>query len=125
MASVWAARHRNGKRVAIKLLHPELSRDERIRARFLREGYVANKVQHQRRHHPRRRRRRGSVFLVMELLEGETLSERWKRHDRRLAPREVLRVADAVLDVLAAAHDKGIVHRDVKPANIFLTTPAR
>ncbi len=123
MASVWAARHRNGKRVAIKLLHPELSRDESIRARFLREGYVANKVQHPSVVTILDDEDDGDlVFLVMELLEGETLSERWKRNDRRLALREVLRVTDAVLDALAAAHDKEIVHRDVKPANIFLTT---
>jgi serine/threonine protein kinase len=123
MASVWAARHRNGKRVAIKLLHQELSRDESIRARFLREGYVANKVQHPSVVTILDDEDDGDlVFLVMELLEGETLSERWKRSDRRLPLREVLRVADAVLDALAAAHDKSIVHRDVKPANIFLTT---
>src|ERR1700736_1300540 len=46
MASVWAERHRNGKRVAIKLLPPELTRDESVRRRFAREGYLANKVGH-------------------------------------------------------------------------------
>jgi serine/threonine-protein kinase len=123
MASVWAARHRNGKRVAIKLLHAELSRDDHIKGRFLREGYVANKVQHPSVVTILDDEDEGDlVFLVMELLEGETLSDRWKRNDKRLPLRDVLEIADAVLDGLAAAHDKQIVHRDIKPANIFLTT---
>jgi serine/threonine-protein kinase len=124
MASVWAARHRNGKRVAIKLLHPELSRDDSIRARFLREGYVANKVGHPSVVTILDDDDDGDlVFLVMELLEGETLSERWKKaRGRRLELAEVLRVTDEILDVLAASHDKEIIHRDVKPANVFLTT---
>jgi serine/threonine protein kinase len=58
----------------------------------------------------------------MELLDGETLEQRWLRNGSRLAPAEVLSIADQVLDVLAAAHDKGIIHRDLKPENLFLTT---
>lgn len=121
MAAVFAATHRNGSRVAIKLLHTALSRQEDVRSRFLREGYVANKVGH-----PGAvqivdddEAEDGSVFLVMELLEGESLDGRLKR-DRRVPVREALRIADGVLDVLAAAHGKGIVHRDIKPGNIFL-----
>jgi len=123
MASVYGATHRNGKRVAIKLLHPELSMNLAIRQRFLREGYVANSVQHA-----------GAVsvddedvtddgcaFLVMELLEGETLDARWERKGRRLEAPEVLALMDQVLDTLSAAHEKGIVHRDLKPENLFLT----
>jgi len=76
MATVYAATHRNKKRGAVKLLHPELSANVNMRQRFLREGYVANSVG-----------QRGAVevfdddvtetgeaFLVMELLEGETLA---------------------------------------------------
>jgi serine/threonine-protein kinase len=123
MASVWAARHRNGKRVAIKLLHPELTRDEYVRRRFLREGYVANKVKHPNVVTILDDDDDGEmVFLVMELLEGETLNERWKRSDKRLGLRFVLRVANEVLDVLVAAHAEGIIHRDIKPANVFVTT---
>jgi serine/threonine-protein kinase len=122
MATVWAARHRNGKRVAIKLLHPEFTRDERVRHRFLREGYVANKVKHPAVVTILDDDDDGDlVFLVMELLEGETVGERWKRHDRRLPLGFVLRVADEVLDVLAAAHEQEVVHRDIKPANLFVT----
>jgi serine/threonine-protein kinase len=121
MASVWSARHRNGKRVAIKLLHEELSRDDYVKRRFLREGYLANKVQHPAVVSVLDDDDDGElVFLVMELLEGITLAEKWKRSDRKLPLAEVLRVADSVLDALAAAHDKDIVHRDIKPANIFL-----
>ena len=123
MATVYAATHRNQKRVAIKMLLPELSSNVDVRTRFLREGYVANTVGH-----------RGAVavddedvaddgaaFLVMELLEGETLEDRRARKGGRLAPDEVLSLMDQLLDVLAAAHEKGVVHRDLKPENLFFT----
>jgi serine/threonine-protein kinase len=124
MASVYAATHRNQKRAAVKLLHPGLSAEESIRQRFLREGYAANTVAH-----PGAVRvddddilEDGSAFLVMELLTGETLQARWERKGRRIDVRDVLAYADQLLDVLAAAHDKGIVHRDVKPDNLFVTS---
>jgi len=123
MAAVYAATHRNKKRVAIKMLHAELSQDEAIRKRFLREGYIANSVA-----------QRGAVavdyddvteeglaFLVMELLDGETIEHRWRRKDRSLSPIEALSLVDQLLDTLAAAHGRGIVHRDLKPENMFLT----
>jgi eukaryotic-like serine/threonine-protein kinase len=123
MAAVYAATHRNSKRVAIKILHPELSVDDNARQRFLREGYAANQVGH-----------RGAVaadddgttedgvtFLVMELLEGETIEERSVRRGGTLEAREVLALMDQVLATLVAAHEKGIVHRDLKPENLFLT----
>jgi serine/threonine protein kinase len=121
MASVYAATHRNGRRVAIKMLHAQFAREETIRTRFLREGYLANKIDHL-----------GAVavidddiaegdspFLVMELLEGESLESRFSREIERVP--ELLLIADQVLDVLAVAHAKGVVHRDIKPANVFLT----
>jgi serine/threonine protein kinase len=123
MAAVYSATHRNKKRVAIKMLHAELSQDEAIRKRFLREGYIANSVA-----------QRGAVavdyddvteeglaFLVMELLDGETIEHRWRRKDRSLSPNEALSLVDQLLDTLAAAHAQGIVHRDLKPENMFLT----
>jgi serine/threonine-protein kinase len=82
MASVYRGSHRNGHRVAIKVLHTELAVVSDIRDRFLREGYLANKVDH-----PGIVRvldddvaEDGAVFLVMELLEGETLEDAIVRH---------------------------------------------
>lgn len=123
MATVYAATHRNGNRAAVKILHSELSFNHQLRSRFLREGYLANSVGHE-----------GAVkvidddigedgtlFLVTELLDGETLEERRARFGGSLPEHEVLWLADQILDVLAAAHSKNIVHRDLKPENIFLT----
>jgi serine/threonine-protein kinase len=127
MAAVFAATHRNGKRVAVKLLHPEKSIEEDTRNRFLREGYLANKVGH-----PGvvsvlddDVTEDGLAFLVMDLLEGETLKDRWRSMNKRMPVEETLRIAYALLDVLGVAHDKGIVHRDLKPDNVFLTTDGR
>ena len=93
------------------------------RARFLREGYAANSVGH-----PGAVRvldddksEDGSIFLVMELLEGETLDARFEKSPDNLGVSEVVSLIIDVLDVLAAAHRKGIVHRDIKPENLFLT----
>jgi serine/threonine protein kinase len=123
MACVYAATHRNKKRAAIKMLHREYSTDAAIRERFLREGYLANSVGHRGvvRVDDDDVAEDGLAFIVLELLDGETLEQRWRRKDRRLPLEEILAVADQVLDALAAAHDKGIVHRDLKPENLFLT----
>jgi serine/threonine-protein kinase len=126
MAAVYAATHRNGKRVALKVLHADVSMNAEIRRRFVDEGYAANRVGHP-----------GAVsvldddvaddgcaFLVMDLLEGETLESRIHRLGPMSAG-ELLPIIDELLDVLAAAHDKGIIHRDVKPDNVFLTNDRR
>lgn len=122
MAAVYEATHRNGNRVAIKMLHLELSLDADLKRRFLREGYAANKVGHPGvvRVLDDESADDGAVFLVMDLLEGETLDARWERNGRRLEVGEVLGAVDQVLSILAAAHAKGIVHRDVKPENVIL-----
>jgi eukaryotic-like serine/threonine-protein kinase len=125
MAAVYAARHRNGTTAALKILHPELSRDEAIRERFLREGRVSNAVGH-----PGVVRvldddvaEDGSLLLVMELLEGQTAAGAARASpDKRLPIGEVVRIGIDVLDVLALTHGAGILHRDIKPENIFLTT---
>src|SRR5512132_715482 len=122
MAAVYAATHvNNGRRGAIKLLHPELAVNAEVRSRFLREGYAANKVEH-----PGTVAvlddditEDGAVYLVMELLSGETLEAR-REITGVLPPADVLPVIDRILDVLVAAHAKGIVHRDLKPDNVFL-----
>ncbi|WP_437815388.1 protein kinase domain-containing protein [Sorangium sp. So ce1078] len=123
MASVYAATHRNGSRAALKILHAEFARDVGIRDRFLREGYVANKIDH-----PGRVAilddditEQDEPFLVMELLDGETVQQLWKRKSRKLPVAEALWIAGEVLQTLEGFHAEGIVHRDLKPANIFIT----
>ncbi len=123
MGAVYRATHRNGMRGAVKLLHPERAADAEVRRRFLREGYLANKVEHQ----GAVRildddEAEGTVFLVMELLEGMTLEQQALKAGGALAADVTMLAIDQVLDTLAAAHDRGIVHRDIKPANLFVTT---
>lgn len=122
MAAVYAATHRNGTRAAIKVLHPELCTHADIRARFLREGRVANTIQHDGAVKVLDEDEdNGSVYLVMELLDGESLEARAARAGGKLPVDEVLAAADQLLDVLIAAHEKGVIHRDLKPENVFLT----
>ena len=128
MAAVYEAIHvKNSARVALKMLHPQLSVNEEVRKRFAREGYVANTVGH-----PGVPRvldddtaEDGSAFLVMDLLEGETADQRAERSGGKLLPQDVAGIGDAILDVLAAAHSRGIIHRDIKPENVFLTNDQR
>jgi serine/threonine protein kinase len=122
MAAVYAATHRNGNRVAVKLLHPHCMANDGIRSRFQREGYVANKIEHVGavRVLDDDIAADGAVFLVMELLEGETLEERIKRRGR-LPADEALGIVYHLLETLAVAHMKGIVHRDIKLDNVFIT----
>ncbi|MCA9590672.1 MAG: protein kinase [Myxococcales bacterium] len=124
MASVYAARHRNGSRVALKVLHPQLSRDPSLSERFRREGYYANAVEHPGVVHAIDDdfTEDGCAFLVLELLEGETLEQKRKRAGGKLDVLDVLDYADRLLDVLSATHARGIIHRDLKPENIFVTT---
>jgi hypothetical protein len=125
MAAVYQARDAAGGLHALKLLHPEMAARKEVRERFVREGSVSERIGHP-----------GVVqtypaadgsedaYLVMEMLNGETLRARVKRHGQ-LPLDEVLDYADQVLDALVAAHDKGIVHRDLKPDNLFVTTEGR
>ncbi len=123
MAAVYGATHRNGSRAALKILHTEFARDEAVKQRFLREGYVANKV-----NHPGRvaildddETEAGEPYLVMELLEGETLQQLWKRKKRKVPVAEALGIAEQILDTLVPYHETRVIHRDLKPANIFIT----
>jgi serine/threonine protein kinase len=123
MAAVYSATHRNGNRAAVKVLHPSMSRNPFVRPRFRWEGYLANTVGHAGavKVIDDDEAEDGSLFLVTELLDGETLEERRVRFGGRLPWREVLLATDQVLSVLTAAHAKGVIHRDLKPENLFLT----
>jgi serine/threonine-protein kinase len=123
MAVVYAVTHRNRKRFALKMLHPELAIRRELRARFVREGYLANSVEHPAvvevldddvdEH--------GAVFLVMELLDGVSAEALYRPPSSTLPVREALELAEQLLDVLERAHAKSIVHRDIKPSNLFVT----
>ena len=122
-AAVYAGTHRNGNRVAIKVLHSELSASKEVRESFVREAYVANKVEH-----PGAVRildddatEDGTVFFVMDLLEGQTLEQLIVANGGKLPASELVPLSCQLLDVLAAAHAKGIVHRAIEPANVFVT----
>jgi serine/threonine-protein kinase len=122
MAAVYAGTHRNGHSVAIKILHERLLHDCDAHRRFRREAQLTNAV-----NHPSvvpviddDITDDGCLFLVMPLLEGETLRVRWERHHRKLEVGEVIAIASELLDVLAAAHLAKIIHRDIKPENVFV-----
>jgi eukaryotic-like serine/threonine-protein kinase len=121
MAAVYVGVHRIGRRDALKILHPQTASSKELCARFEREAEAANRFRH-----PGAVEIRdidvtedGAPFLVLELLEGETLSERERRLGRLTLP-DVLRFADQLLDTLGTAHAQGIIHRDVKPANLYV-----
>jgi eukaryotic-like serine/threonine-protein kinase len=105
-----------GREVAIKLIPEDFARDTTRMARFTREAQVLASL-----NHPNIAAIYGveDRALIMELVEGQTLSERIKRSAIPLE--EALDIARQIADGLEAAHDKGIVHRDLKPANIKIT----
>ena len=98
---------------------------EELEARFLREARVAARINHPGVVTVHDAGREGnSLYLVMELVEGESLSERLARRRFPSAP-EALEVVAQAADALGAAHALGVVHRDVKPGNIMLTRGGR
>jgi len=122
MGAVWRAEHvRIGRPVAVKVLHPEVSTSPLEVERFRREALIA--VQLSSPHvvevldfgetHD------GALYLVMELLEGESLRDRLRREER-LAPDVVAGLMRQLLRGLDAAHRAGVVHRDLKPENLWL-----
>jgi eukaryotic-like serine/threonine-protein kinase len=121
MARVVAATDRLlDRRVAVKLLRADLADEPGVRERLLREARAAASFSH-----PNAvavfdvGEDDGTPFIVMELIAGRTLADRL-RAEGALPLAEALRIADEVLAALDAAHRRGLVHRDVKPANVLL-----
>ena len=126
MGAVYLAEHPGiGRRVAIKVLKSELDHDPQLLSRFLNEARAANAIRH-----PNiievldsGTTDRGASYLVMELLEGESLSARIKRLSR-LDEKSAIEIAMQTASGLGAAHAKGIIHRDLKPDNLFIIPEA-
>jgi serine/threonine-protein kinase len=112
-----------GRKVALKLLHPEMTKDENLVARFRREGMVLCNLRdaHTITTYDFDQTADGTLYIAMELLEGKSLHQIF--HEQ--APLEWKRVFKIVTEMcssLAEAHAQGIVHRDLKPENIYLET---
>jgi eukaryotic-like serine/threonine-protein kinase len=120
MGSVYRARHVILRHdVALKLLSPELTRDPVMRERFVREAQATNLLKHPNIVDIWDVAEEGNrVFLVMEFLEGESLAQRMQSGP--LGVREAVEIAIPVCHALGRAHSLGVVHRDVKPENVFL-----
>jgi serine/threonine protein kinase len=128
MGVVYRGEHPTARRppVAIKAVHNQLQTYPAIAARFFAESIVLARVVHPNvvRFHDFGYDAAGSAYLVMELLEGETLSSRLAR-ERRLDISVAIDIAMQLTQGIAAAHEQGIVHRDIKPDNVFVCSDGR
>ncbi len=122
MADVWLARDQLlGRRVAVKVLHAEFARDPSFVERFRREAQSAANL-----NHPNIvavydwGEEDATYYIVMEYVEGQSLREVLHTYGR-LVPTEAARIAADIADALSVAHRHGVVHRDVKPANVLIT----
>jgi serine/threonine protein kinase len=127
MGSVFEAVHVEiGQRAAVKLLKPELSSEPKHVQRFFDEAKLLSMVNHPGliKIYDFDRTAAGQVYIVMELLEGETLWSRFEKHQQGqpvgMQQEEVARVVRQVASALDAVHQRGIIHRDLKPENIFI-----
>jgi serine/threonine-protein kinase len=131
MGSVYEARHEVlGTTVALKFLHPELSRRQGLVQRFLQEARVSAQIQspHVVRVSDVDQSTTGLAFIVMEYLEGRTLQTLYEdlyRAGQRLSYDDALDYSLQILEGVEAAHRTGVVHRDLKPDNVMIVEDAR
>jgi serine/threonine protein kinase len=126
MGAVYRARHiLLGDRVAIKLLPPEMRSNTEWLRRFQREGQAARRFRHPNAVtvYDLRTSADGTIYLVMEYVEGNTLDAELRKR-RKFTPAEAVAVLDPIMGVLNAAHAMGVVHRDLKPENIMIGKPS-
>ncbi len=113
------------RNVALKVLDPELAGDEIARQRFCREARAAASITHENVvavHQVEKSIEDGLPYLVMQLIAGESLEQRLAR-EKNLPLREIVRIGMQAAHGLAAAHEQGLIHRDIKPGNILLEPP--
>lgn len=122
MGAVYLARHiLLGDRVAIKILPPEVRNNADWLRRFRREGQAARRLRHANAVavHDLRTASDGTIYMVMEYVEGHTLDAELKKRGRFTAA-EAFEVLEPIMSVLNTAHAMGVVHRDLKPENIMI-----
>jgi serine/threonine-protein kinase len=122
MGAVYLARHiLLGDRVAIKILPPEVRNNADWLRRFRREGQAARRLRHANAVavHDLRTASDGTIYMVMEYVEGHTLDAELKKRGR-FTPAEAFEVLEPIMSVLNTAHSMGVVHRDLKPENIMI-----
>ncbi|GAC1574083.1 MAG: hypothetical protein NVS3B20_05740 [Polyangiales bacterium] len=127
MAAVFAATPVNKRQVALKIMHREFANDPRLKKMFFLEGEIPSRIEHDGRVNVLFRdvTDEGEPCLVVELLHGGNFEAVWRQRRRPLRIVDLLHVVSRILDFLVACHDCGIVHRDINPANVFLTRDGR
>src|SRR5687767_7917546 len=122
MGAVYRARHiLLGDRVAIKILPPEVRNNAEWLRRFRREGQAARRFRHPNAVtvYDLRTSGDGTIYMVMEYVEGHTLDAELKKRGR-FTPQEAFQILSPIMSVLNTAHEMGVVHRDLKPENIMI-----
>ena len=121
MGEVYRAHDgRLGRKVALKILVPDLAENEAFRERLLRESRLAASLDH-----PNvvpvydAGEAAGTLFLAMRFVDGSDLKTLLRR-EKALAPERAVAIAEQVANALDAAHERGLVHRDVKPSNVLI-----
>ena len=123
MGAVFEVRHDTiGRRAAIKVLHSEYAQATDASVRFINEARSVSRIDHPGliQIYDFVKRDDGLSYIVMEYLQGETISTRLRRATAGLDVQDVIRLGWQIADCLAAAHSKGVIHRDLKPSNVMI-----